>query len=114
MRSACGTLDAKFDQYRTSERAAERKALAEQIQREILENYNFVPVFRHAFIGAIGSRIAATIWQRVFPTITTGYAYPWETPSSRTSAGSLCTDSSSPRRRSTYRRPRNARSTTTA
>ena len=38
---------------------AERKKLAEEIQREILENYYFVPVFRHAFMNAIGPRIAA-------------------------------------------------------
>jgi peptide/nickel transport system substrate-binding protein len=72
-------LDAKFDQYLVSDQPAERKSLAEQIQREILENYYFVPVFRHAFVNAIGPRIAATKWQDVFPTaITTGYAYPWE------------------------------------
>jgi peptide/nickel transport system substrate-binding protein len=72
-------LDAKFDQYLASDQPAERKALAEQIQREILENYYFVPVFRHAFVNAIGPRIAAQKWQDVFPTaVTTGYAYPWE------------------------------------
>ena len=49
----------------------ERKNLAEQIQRAILENYYFVPVFRHAFVNAIGPRIAAEKWQDVFPTITT-------------------------------------------
>jgi hypothetical protein len=39
----------------------------------------FVPVFRHAFVNAIGPRIAAQNWQDVFPTnITAGYAYPWE------------------------------------
>jgi len=37
-----------------------------------------VPVFRHAFINAIGPRVAAQKWQDVFQTITTGYAYPWE------------------------------------
>jgi ABC-type transport system substrate-binding protein len=68
-------LDAKFDQYLASDQPAERKALAEQIQRGILENYYFVPVFRHAFVNAIGPRIAATKWQDVFPTaVTTGYA----------------------------------------
>jgi hypothetical protein len=36
---------------------AEPKALAEDIQREILENYYFVPVFRHTFMTAIGPRI---------------------------------------------------------
>ena len=72
-------LDAKFDQYLASDRPAERKALAEQIQRGILENYYFVPVFRHAFVNAIGPRIAAQKWQDVFPTaVTTSYAYPWE------------------------------------
>ncbi len=72
-------LDTKFDRYLASDQPAERKALAEQIQREILENYYFVPVFRHAFVNAIGPRIAAQKWQDVFPTaITTGYAYPWE------------------------------------
>src|SRR2546430_594606 len=72
-------LDAKFDKYLASTSPNERKALAEAIQREILENYYFVPVFRHAFVNAIGPRIAATKWEDVFPTYrTTGYPYPWE------------------------------------
>ena len=37
-----------------------------------------MPVFRHAFVNAIGPRVVAQKWQDVFPTITTGYAYPWE------------------------------------
>ena len=57
---------------------AERQKLAEEIQRGILENLYLVPVFRHAFVNAIGPRIAAQKWQDVFPTITTGYAFPWE------------------------------------
>ena len=72
-------LDTKYDQYLTSDKPAERQALAEEIQREILENYYFVPVSRHAFMNAIGPRIAATKWQDIFPSaISTGYAYPWE------------------------------------
>jgi hypothetical protein len=43
-----------------------------------LENFYFVPVFRHAAVAAIGPRIQAAKWQDVFPTITTAYAYPWE------------------------------------
>ena len=36
-------------------------------------------MFRHAFIKAIGPRIAAQKRQDVPPTyITSGYAYPWE------------------------------------
>ena len=37
-----------------------------------------MPVFRHAFVNAFGPRIAAKKWQDIFPTITSGYAYPWE------------------------------------
>jgi ABC-type transport system substrate-binding protein len=71
-------LDAKFEQHEKSTNPAERKKLAETIQKAILENYYLVPVFRHAFVNAIGPRIAAKKWQDVFPTITTGFAYPWE------------------------------------
>src|SRR5713226_4098669 len=71
-------LDAKFAQYEQSINPDERQKLAEEIQRGILENLYLVPVFRHAFVNAIGPRIAAQKWQDVFPTITTGYAFPWE------------------------------------
>ncbi len=71
-------LDSKFASYQQSIDPDERKRLAAEIQRAILENYYFVPVFRHAFVNAIGPRIAAATWQDVFQTITTGYAYPWE------------------------------------
>ena len=65
--------------YLASHDQTERKNLAYEIQRAMLENYYFVPVFRHAFVNAIGPRIAAKQWQDVFPTyITSGYAYPWE------------------------------------
>ena len=71
-------LDDQYTKYQASYDKAERKLLAEQIQRGILENYYFVPVFRHAFVNAIGPRVAAQKWQDVFPTITSGFAYPWE------------------------------------
>ena len=71
-------LDDQFAEYQASYDRTERKQLAEQIQRSILENYYFVPVFRHAFVNAIGPRVAAQKWQDVFQTVTTGYCYPWE------------------------------------
>jgi ABC-type transport system substrate-binding protein len=71
-------LDVKFAQYEQSVNPAERQKLAEEIQRSILETLYFVPIFRHAFMNAIGPRIAAQKWQDIFPTITTGYAFPWE------------------------------------
>jgi ABC-type transport system substrate-binding protein len=77
-RNCVPELDAKFNRYLTSVDRDERQRLAEEIQREILENYYFVPVFRHAAMQAIGPRVAAAGWQDVFPTVTTAYAYPWE------------------------------------
>jgi len=77
-RNCVPEIDDKFNKYLASVEAGERRKLAEEIQREILENYYLVPVFRHAAMQAIGARIAATRWQDVFPTITTAYAYPWE------------------------------------
>lgn len=77
-RNCVPELDAKFEQYLASADRAERKNLATAIQRAILENYYFVPVFRHAAMQAFGPRLAARNWQDVFPTITTAYAYPWE------------------------------------
>ena len=71
-------LDARFTKYLASYDKAERKQLAEAIQTTMLEEYYFVPVFRHAFVNAIGPRVKAATWQDVFPTITSGYAYPWE------------------------------------
>ncbi len=78
-RNCVPALDAQFDKYLASADRTERKNLAHEIQREILENYYFVPVFRHAAVQAIGPRIAASKWQDVFPSFaTTAYAYPWE------------------------------------
>jgi peptide/nickel transport system substrate-binding protein len=77
-RIAVKHLDDRYRQYVASVDRAERKAIAEELQHTILENYYLVPIFRQAFVNAIGPRIAATKWQDVFPTVTTGYAYPWE------------------------------------
>jgi peptide/nickel transport system substrate-binding protein len=71
-------LDAKFAQYQASADHDERKRLAEEVQREILDQHYLVPVHRHCFFCGIGPRIEAQKWQDVFPTVTTGYGYPWE------------------------------------
>jgi ABC-type transport system substrate-binding protein len=71
-------LDTKFARYQASNVPGERKQLAEDIQRAILANFYLVPIHRHAFFNGIGPRIDAQKWEDVFPTITTGYGYPWE------------------------------------
>jgi ABC-type transport system substrate-binding protein len=77
-RNCVPELDAAFARYLSASSADDRRALAGEIQRGILENYFFVPVFRHAAMQAVGPRVKASKWQDVFPTITTAYAYPWE------------------------------------
>jgi ABC-type transport system substrate-binding protein len=77
-RNCVPELDAQFERYLASADRSERQRLAEEIQRQILENYYFVPVFRHAAMQAFGPRVAAAKWQDIFPTVTTAYAYPWE------------------------------------
>jgi len=77
-RNCVPELDAEFARYLAAIDPRQRQQAAERIQREILENHYFVPVFRHAAMQAFGPRIKAAQWQDVFPTITTAYAYPWE------------------------------------
>jgi peptide/nickel transport system substrate-binding protein len=75
-RTCVPELDVKFQKYEGSAVPAERKKLREEIQREIMENYYTVPVYRLTFINAIGPRVAAEKWEDVFSTAI--YAYPWE------------------------------------
>lgn len=72
-------LDAKFATYEKSTDPGERQQLAEEIQRAVLENYYFVPVYRLAFVNALGPRIDVKDWQDIFATPQlTPYAVPWE------------------------------------
>ena len=74
-------LDAKFDQYQKSFNRDERKKLAEEIQRTILENQYFVPVFRHAFVNAIGPRIKAANGRTSFRRLRAATPIPGRTSS---------------------------------
>jgi len=65
-RNCVPALDTEFARYLASTDSHQRQRAAEQIQREILENYYFVPVFRHAAMQAFGPRIKAAKWQDVF------------------------------------------------
>jgi peptide/nickel transport system substrate-binding protein len=69
-------LDAKFKQYEESVVPAERKRLREEIQREIMENYYTIPVYRLVTPHGIGPTVDAKKWQDVFSTAI--YAYPYE------------------------------------
>src|SRR3989442_3994595 len=63
-------LDGKFDQYERSINPAERKKLAEEIQRGLLENYYLLPGFRHAFVNPIGPKAPRPHPHAPYPTPT--------------------------------------------
>ena len=71
-------LDAKFEQYQKSFNRDERKKLAEEIQRGILDNLLLRPGVPARLCQRDRAADQGGKWQDVFPTITTGYAYPWE------------------------------------
>lgn len=78
-RTCVPEVDEKFERYERSVDVAEREKLAQEIQRDILENHYFVPVYRLAFVNAIGPRVTAKGWEEVFPSVQVGvYALPWE------------------------------------
>jgi ABC-type transport system substrate-binding protein len=58
-RNCVPELDTAFARYLSATSPDDRRALAGKIQRAILENYFFVPVFRHAAMQAIGPRVKA-------------------------------------------------------
>ena len=60
--TACRRVDAKFEQYETSINPDERKKLAEEVQRYLGELFFFCAFLPHAFVNAIGPRIAVP-WQ---------------------------------------------------
>ena len=72
-------LDDKFSKYLSSIDRKERKQLAYEIQTA--RSWRTTISCRCSAMRLstpIGPRIAAAKWQDVFPTITSGYAYPWE------------------------------------
>lgn len=78
-RTCVPELDAKMERYEKSLDLTERQRLAREIQRGILESSYFVPVYRLAFLNAVGPRIVAQGWQDIFPSVQVGvYALPWE------------------------------------
>ena len=70
-------LDGKFDQYERSINPAERRSSPRRSSARSWKTITWCPcsVTRSSTRSAPGR---GQKWQDIFPTITTGYAYPWE------------------------------------
>ncbi|HEX2171508.1 MAG TPA: hypothetical protein VHL09_03570, partial [Dehalococcoidia bacterium] len=62
------TIDEMFARYEASTDGQEREQISAEIQRYILDNFIFVPIYRQAFINVKGPRIANP-WQEIIGAI---------------------------------------------
>ena len=61
-------IEEKFQQYEKSTDRAERERLLNEIQQNILDEHIFPPVYRLAFVNAVGPRLANN-WQGIYGAI---------------------------------------------
>ena len=73
-RTCIPEIEEKVTQYEKSTNPSERERLLREAQEYILDNYLFVPLYRQAFINAMGPRIANR-WDEIIGAIPQ-YAYP--------------------------------------
>ena len=77
-RTCVPEIDEKMAQYDASANPTERERLVTEVQEYILANSIFVPIYRSAFICAIGPRIANP-WQEIAGAVPQyGYFGPYE------------------------------------
>jgi peptide/nickel transport system substrate-binding protein len=73
-------IEALWAQHQASFDPAERDRLSKDIQRLIIEEYYFVPIYINAFVHAVGPRVLpeGDGFHRYWDTMQAGYPYPWE------------------------------------
>ncbi|HEX2171364.1 MAG TPA: ABC transporter substrate-binding protein [Dehalococcoidia bacterium] len=71
-------IDEPFARYDASADPQEREQLLRQVQEYILDNYIFVPLYRQAFVSAVGPRVA-NAWDEIMGSVPQyGYVGPYE------------------------------------
>ena len=73
-RTCIPEVEDKVTQYERSTNPQERERLLNEVQAYLLDNYIFVPIYRQAFINAMGPRIANP-WDEIIGAIPQ-YVYP--------------------------------------
>jgi peptide/nickel transport system substrate-binding protein len=73
-------IEALWKKHQTSLDLAERERLVKQIQRVILDEYYFVPIYLNPFVHAVGPRVLpeGDGFRRYWDTLNAPYPWPWE------------------------------------
>jgi ABC-type transport system substrate-binding protein len=73
-------LEELWAKHQASINPDERERLAGAIQRILIEEYYFVPIYLNPFVHAVGPRVlpAGEGFHRYWDTPGAGYPYPWE------------------------------------
>jgi peptide/nickel transport system substrate-binding protein len=73
-------IEAAWKKHQASLDLAERERLVKQIQRVILDEYYFVPIYLNPFVHAVGPRVLpeGEAFHRYWETLNAPYPWPWE------------------------------------
>ena len=73
-------IEALWKKHQASLDLAERERLVKQIQRVILDEYYFVPIYLNPFVHAVGPRVLpeGDGFRRYWDTLNAPYPWPWE------------------------------------
>ena len=73
-------VEALWAKHQASIDLAERERLVKEIQRTLIEEYYFVPIYVNPFVHAVGPKVlpAGEGVQRYWDTLHAPYPWPWE------------------------------------
>jgi len=73
-------VEALWTKHQASLDVAERERLVKQIQKVLLDEYHFVPIYWNPFVHAVGPRVLpeGQAVHRYWDTLNAPYPWPWE------------------------------------
>jgi len=73
-------IEALWAKHQASLDAAEREKLVKQIQKILLDDYHFIPIYLNPFVHAVGPRVLpeGQGFHRYWDTLNAPYPWPWE------------------------------------
>jgi peptide/nickel transport system substrate-binding protein len=73
-------IEALWTKHQASVDPAERERLVKSIQRALLDEYHFIPIYLNPFVAAVGPRVLpeGSAFHRYWDTLHAPYPWPWE------------------------------------
>jgi len=73
-------IEALWKKHQSSLDLADRERLVKQIQRIVLDEYYFIPIYLNPFVHAVGPRVLpeGETFHRYWDTVNAPYPWPWE------------------------------------